>query len=540
MIRLILSLIFCSTLMLNGQPNKNQPKLVVGIVIDQMRYDYLMRYYNKFSAGGFKRLLAEGYSCKNTHYNYVPTYTAPGHASIFTGTTPSVHGIIANTWFDKTSGKMHYCTSDNSVKSVGGAGYVGQHSPRAMLASSVLDEIKHRSFGKAKTIGIALKDRGAILPAGHSANAAYWYDGATGGWITSSFYMNDLPQWVKSFNEKQLPKKYLSKPWTTLRPISEYTESISDSNKYESLFIGEKASVFPHDLPSLMAQNKNLDLIRTTPFGNTLTKDFAIDAIRSENLGKGNFTDAITISFSSPDYIGHEYGPSSVEMQDTYLRLDLELAELLTFLDSWAGKKGYLLFLTADHAAAEVPSLLQDLKQPAGYFNKDVFADSLNRFCLRMYGDTIYQNWSNFQVFLNHKKIAARKLKLSNVRKEVANYILSFPGINGVVTADALLNTQFVSGFQSLVQKGFHQVRSGDIMVNLHPNWVEYGLTGTTHGSAFVYDTHVPLIFFGAGITSGSTNDRVEIIDIAPTVSTLMNVALPAGSTGQLIRGVVK
>ena len=265
-------------------------------------------FWNKYGNDGFKKLVNEGFFCKNTNYNYVPTYTGPGHAAIYTGTTPAVNGIIANDWFDSSNNKNVYCAEDNKVVGVGTTAKEGKRSPVNMLTSTISDELRISTNMKSKVIGIALKDRSAILPAGHAANASYWYDGSNGCFISSTYYMKELPIWVQEFNKKELPKKYLSQPWNTLLPIEQYTESLPDDNKYETLSKGETKPVFPHDLANLYPKNGGLGMIRGTPFGNTLTKDFAIETIKQENLGKSGATDFLAVSFSSPDYIGHYYG----------------------------------------------------------------------------------------------------------------------------------------------------------------------------------------------------------------------------------------
>src|ERR1019366_6826882 len=381
---------FSQTTTLSKENNLiSKPKLIVGIIIDQMRYDYIFRYWNKFGNDGFKHLVNEGFFCKNTQFNYMPTYTGPGHAAIYTGTTPSVNGIIANEWYDKETGKDKYCVLDNTVTGVGTTNSEGNRSPANMLTTTISDELRISSNMKSKVIGIALKDRSAILPAGHTANAAYWYDGSNGGFISSTYYMNELPLWVNDFNKKESAKKYLSEPWNTLLPIDQYTESLPDDNKYETLANGESKPVFPHNLPELMAKNGGLNLIRNTPFGNSLTKDFAIETIVNENLGKSNTTDFLAISFSSPDYIGHTYGPNSVEQEDDYLRLDNDLAELLKFIENYVGKNNALIFLTADHAAPEVPAYLNDLKIPSGYVNEKIMIDSLKKYLIKNYQDSL-------------------------------------------------------------------------------------------------------------------------------------------------------
>jgi predicted AlkP superfamily pyrophosphatase or phosphodiesterase len=363
------SFLFCFNFLAFAQQQK--PKLVVGIVIDQMRYDYLDRYWNKFGNDGFKKIINNGFNCKNTHYNYMPTYTGPGHASIYTGTTPENHGIIANDWYDKRQKKYVYCAEDTTVKTIGSTSKDGLMSPKNMITTTITDQLKLNTNFKGKVIGISLKDRGAILPAGHKADAAYWFEGKnTGKWISSSYYFNELPKWVQEVNKKNSANTYLNSPWNTLLPIAEYTASIADNNPYEGLFEGEKTPTFPHNLPALRDSNENYSLIKNTPFGNNITTEMALAAIIGEKLGEDEITDFLALSYSSPDYIGHQFGPMSVEVQDNYLRLDQDIAQLLTYLESKFGKDEVLIFITADHGAVDVPQFLIDNHIPAGYFDK--------------------------------------------------------------------------------------------------------------------------------------------------------------------------
>lgn len=518
----------------------SKPKLVVGIVVDQMRYDYIYRYWDKFGNDGFKRLVNEGFFCRNTNFNYVPTYTGPGHTSIYTGTTPAVHGIIANDWYDKKSGKNVYCAEDNAVNGVGTTASEGKRSPVNNLATTITDELRISSNMKSKVIGIALKDRSAIMPAGHTANAAYWYDGSIGSFITSTYYMKDLPLWVQDFNKKELAKKYLAQPWNTLLPIEQYTESLPDDNKYEYIAKGESKPVFPHNLPQLMAANGGMNIIRSTPFGNSLTKDFAIEVLKNENLGKSGATDFLAVSFSSPDYIGHAYGPNSVEQEDDYLRLDKDLAELLSFLDTQIGKNNVLVFLTADHAAPEVPAYLMDLKVPAGYVSEWKIVKDLKNYLSMTYGDTLVLSFSNQQVFLNHKVIDEKKIILQQVQDNVAAFLQNMEGISEVLTATTLNNTSFTEGSRYLMQKGFNAKRSGDVLVNYLPAWIDFSKTGTSHGSPYSYDTHVPLIFYGWNIKQGSSAEQVYITDVAATLAMMLNIQFPNGCTGKPISFLVK
>ena len=522
--------------------SEKTPKLVVGIVIDQMRYDYLTRYYNRYGNGGFKRLLNEGFSLENAHFNYIPTYTAAGHASIYTGTTPDNHGIIGNWWYDKFSKKNTYCVDDDRYNSVGTDTNQGKKSPHRMFTTTVTDQLHLAQNNRGKTIGIAIKDRSAILPAGHTANGAYWYDnGKNDKFITSSFYMDDLPDWVKNFNKKNKAKDYLSKPWNTLYPIETYTNSLSDDNNFEGTFIGESSPTFPHNLPELMDKNGGFGLIKETPFGNTLTLDFTKAAILGENLGKSDDVDFLSVSFSSTDYVGHRYGVDAIETEDTYLRLDKDLEEFLNFLDKEVGKGNYTIFLTADHGVVRVPSYLKSLKMPANYFNRNdfkVFLDSITN--KHFNSKELVEAISNYQIFLNKEKLDKLKLNRNEVAEKIADEVVNFKTIYKAVSAKTLQSGNFSSQILCDLQNGYNQKLSGDVMLIPSPYTLESRETGTSHGSGYSYDTHIPIIFYGNGIKKGVSKKRYEIIDIAPTIANFLKIEAPNSSTGIIIDEIFK
>ncbi len=522
-----------------NNPKNNKTKLVVGIVVDQMRYEYLTRFQDKFGNEGFMRMVNNGFNCKNNHYNYVPTYTGPGHASIYTGTTPKYHGVISNSWYDKDIKKTVYCAGDDSMVSIGAEGMDGQMSPHRMKTTSFADENRLFTQMRGKTIGISIKDRGAILPAGHTANGAYWYQGEQeGNFITSSFYMNELPSWVKKFNNKKYSEKYL-KTWNTMYDISTYVESGNDLNDFEGGFKGKETATFPYDLKKLSTDNGGYNILKSTPFGNSIVADFAIAAIDGEQLGQDNHTDVLAVSFSSTDYVGHNFGVNSKEVQDTYLRLDKDIERLFNALDAKVGKGNYTVFLTADHGAVHVPSYLKSVKIPAGYVSSTQARVKFKTFLKEKYNsDDLVESVSNNQVFLNREKIKELGLDLHEVQDAIVNEIINYRGIDKAYTAYAMTNTAFGSGIEKLIQNGFNQKRSGDVIYVNDPATISYSRTGSTHGSGLNYDTHVPLLFYGHGISKGSTMERTEIVDIAPTISSLLGISLPNGSTGQPIQQV--
>ena len=532
-------LIFSNTFAQNYASKK--PKLVVGIVIDQMRYDYLKRFDKKYGNNGFKRLIKNGYMLNNAQYNYIPTYTAVGHTSIYTGTTPSYHGIISNNWYDKKLKKSIYCVDDDTYQTVG-ADKGGSKSPYRMKTTTITDQLHLAQNMKGKTIGISLKDRAAILPAGHTANAAYWFEGEqTGEFISSTYYMKKLPKWVKYFNNSGIAKKYLNTIWVTKYPIASYTESITDNNPYEGLFRGEKSPTFPHDIPKLQALNGGYDIIKATPQGNSILEKFAEATITGEHLGQSAYTDFLAISFSSTDYIGHRYGVDSKEVEDAYIRLDKNIADLLSFLDAKVGKDNYTLFLTADHAAVHAPSYLESIKIPAGYISRKKFANRVNEIISSNFHVTgLVENISNYQIFLNHQKIKSLGLSVHKIAQVLADELITFDGIYKTVTAKTMQTTRFGDGILRLLQNGYNQKYSGDVLLIPTPATIEYPHFGSTHGSGYNYDTHVPLIFYGNGINKGYSNTYYPIIDIAPTLSVLLGIEFPDGNTGRVINEVLK
>jgi predicted AlkP superfamily pyrophosphatase or phosphodiesterase len=530
LIALLLTVVF----ILPISAQENNLKLVVGIVVDQMRYDYLTRFDKKFGENGFKRMMREGFNCKNNHFNYVPTYTGPGHASIYTGTTPKYHGIIGNNWYDKDIKKMVYCAGDTTVNSVGTAAASGLMSPHRMLTTTFADENRLFTQMRGKTIGVSIKDRGAILPAGHSANAAYWFQGGQeGNWISSTFYMDALPKWVNNFNNSKKAESYI-KDWNTFYDIETYTESGADLNNFEGKFKGKETATFPYNLKALSKKNGGFNILKTTPYGNSLTADFALAAIDGEGLGQDNITDVLTVSFSSTDYVGHKFGVNSKEIEDTYIRLDKDLERFFAALDEKVGKGEYVVFLTADHGAVDVPAYLQSAKIPAGYLDNDARKVLFQKFLTDTYGTTdIVEDISNNQIFLNRDMIKALDLDLDDVQEAIVNEQIAYPHISKAYTATTMASVDFTEGIEALLQKGYNQKRSGDIILVNDPAYISYGKTGSTHGSGLNYDTHVPLLFFGKGIKQGHTYKKTEITDIAPTISALLGISFPNFAIGQ-------
>lgn len=521
----------------------DRPKLVVGIVVDQMRQEYLYRFYSKYSNGGFRRLMNDGFMLKNGHYNFTPTVTGPGHASVYTGTTPAYHGIIGNEWYDKNLQKDVNCVNDPNQKVVGNAQGNGAVSPWRMLTTTITDELKLFSQKRSKVIGVSIKDRGAVLPAGHMGDAAYWFDGKSGRFITSTYYMNSLPEWVEKFNALKLPEQYLTREWNTVYPIEQYVESGPDQTRYEGKIAGKEKTTFPYNLKELRKNPASgYDMIVNSPFGNDYVAEMAKAALEGEKLGQRTTTDFLAISFSSTDAVGHTVGPNAPEIEDLYIRLDKNMEDLLKNLDSKVGAGNYIIFLSSDHGVADVAQYMIDSRIPAGYFNPGNAKKALNEFLAKYFpGKEVVEAIDGEQIFFNQQAFQndpkSSGIELMVATELVVNYLLTQEGIANAFSESLIRQGSFnEEGIKGMVIRGYHPKRSGDVVMVLEPGWYSAGrIEGTTHGSPYTYDTHVPIIFYGRGIKKGSSVIHHTVTDIAPTLSVLLNIKFPSGCTGKPI-----
>ena len=519
---------------LNAQ---EKPKLVVGIVVDQMKMEYLYRFANDFSDNGFKKLINKGFTFHNMHYNYMPTYTAPGHAAIFTGALPNVNGIVGNDWFNKAIGKEMYCTDDESVTTlVVGTESEGKMSPKNLFSTTITDELKLATNFKSKVIGISIKDRGAILPAGHFADWAFWYT-KTGNFISSTFYGQKLPDWTIQFNNEKNYLKYIEKGWDLLKPKEAYNESLNDNNPYEGKLF-KKTPFFPYDMKE-MFNNNDAGVLRTTPYGNNLVADFAKKAIENEKMGADEITDFLTMSFSSTDYVGHVLGPRSIELQDTYLRLDETIADFLMYLDKTVGKGQYLVFLTADHAGAENATYLKDNKYAVESLNSKNLEQSIKEFSQKTFGENVLLEYSNFNVFINKDKVKEKGLELNKVKQLVKEFLMTQHFISNVFTEEEIQNASSSNHLLSIVSNGYDPKQNGELVLLFKPGFMEYSATGTTHGSPYSYDTHVPCLFYGWKIKKGESFNKKTITQIAPTLAQKLKITMPNGTQSQVLEEVL-
>ncbi|MDD2797276.1 MAG: alkaline phosphatase family protein [Bacteroidales bacterium] len=534
----LFSVLLCGTLF--AQKNKkttspaDRPKLVVGIVVDQMRWDYLYRYYSKYEAGGFKRLLGEGFSCENTMINYIPSVTAIGHTSIFTGSVPSIHGIAGNDWTDPISGKSVYCTDDSTVQTVGADSKAGKMSPRKLLVTTITDELRLATNFQSKVVGVSLKDRASILPAGHNPTGAFWIDDASGKFITSNYYMNQLPDWANRFNDTKPIEKLITNGWNTLLPIDQYTESTADNVEWEGTLKGASAPVFPYDTQKAYAADHGS--LRQMPFGNTLTLDFAKAAVDGYKLGQETSTDFLTINCASTDYSGHLVGPNAIEIEDVYLRLDKDLSTFFNYLDRKIGKGNYLVFLTADHGSSHANGFMQANKMPAGILSQKIESNLESLLKQKFGADKLTFGIDNFQVFYNKARIDSLNIDFDLVKSTTVNFLQKQEGVQYAVDQDRIEESSVPAVIKEKMVNGYNQQRSGSVVMIPLSGWLpHYCKKGCTHSLWNPYDAHIPLIFMGWNIHHGTSNQTHFMTDISATLAALLHIQMPSGCIGSPI-----
>ncbi len=525
-------------------PKPDKPKIVIGLVIDQMRWDYLYRYADLYGKDGFKRIMGEGFNCQNTSIDYLPSFTGPGHACIYSGSVPSINGIAGNNWIDNQTGRNWYCVDDDNVRLAGDTSKKPSYSPRNLITTTITDELRLTTNFRSHVFGVAIKDRGSILPAGHTGNAAYWYDDNTGNFVTSTYYDKQFqkPGWLDTFNKRDLADSLTKPGWTLLKNQNVYIQSTSDSNVYEEGFKGETEPVFPHQFKQL-AKSDRLKTLKSIPAGNALTFYMAEACIMGEKMGRGSDPDFLCVSLSSTDYAGHQFAPNSVEVEDMYVRLDIQIADFMSFLDKIYGRGNYLFFLTADHGGAHNPQFLKDHNIPAGA-GPNVTAN-LNSYLKDEFkkDSPLVRGVVNYQVFLNEQYIAGDKsLHREEIKTSIRNWLLNSSTmrynmpLSFVIDMEDLNKTAVPEPIRTMAINGYNLNRSGCLQLILNPGWFESDrFTGTTHGAWNPYDSHIPLLWYGWHITKGETNRPVNMTDISATLAALLHIQAPNGCIGKPI-----
>lgn len=507
----ILSLLLVFSLQAQTRPaprpvtTRVEPKLVVAIVIDQFRYDYLTRFRADYT-GGLKRMLDQGADFTNAHHEHIPTVTAVGHSTFLSGATPTMSGIIANEWWDRSVHKRVTSVSDDSTKLLGGAGEGS--SPNRLLQSTVGDELKMSGKG-GKVIGVSIKDRAAILPSGHMADGAYWFDGKTGNFVSSTFYFPELPAWVREFNQSRPADKFAGKEW------------------------------MGHQMPAA-ADAKLYAALEATPYSNELVEQFALRALTSEKLGESGKIDLLTVSYSGNDYVGHRDGPDAPTVRDMAIRVDKLIGELMRAADAQAGAGRVLYVLTADHGVAPVPEVNQKRKMPGGRLDSKQERAVVESALTKAFGEGRWIDDMSDTIYLNLDTIAAHRLAPAAVESVAADALRAQPHIFRVYTRTQLLNGWFSADEVGVrARNGFNSERSPNVVIIPDPYWM-FSASGTTHGAPFDYDAHVPILFLGPGVRAGRYNRNVMVNDIAPTLATMLNVETPSGSIGRVLDEMLK
>ena len=519
----------------------NTPKLIVGITIEEMRYEMLLRYWDVFTDEGFKQVIDEGAVCTQAYHNYLITQNAPGQATIVTGTYPSYHGIIADRWYDKLSKKYIGAADEKKYNLLNGRIILGNFTPENILASTIGDELKLATNDSSKVMSIATNPVASVISGGRLADYAFWFNDENGKWITGNYYIDSLPEWVHEFHEKDFRNIYMKQTWSTLYSLEEnYQSSLPDDNPFE-IGIRLYRYTFPYDMNYLKNRSGNYKYLKYTPFGNTYTKDFAVSAIVGENLGKDNFTDFLNVSFSASSYAGDLFGPRSVEIEDILLRLDRDIRHFIDFLDSHIGLENVLIYITSDRGVADVPEYLKYKKQNAGVFEPQKALSLLNSYLSILYGDG---DWIDFyqsgQLYINQQMIDQSGVVLSEIQEQAAGFLVQYSGVADAVPAMSMVTNQFTAGIKEKMQNSYHQKRSGDVMVNLEPGWIEKDGKATGSGSGYNYDTHVPLIWYGWEVKNTRIDEIIETTAIAPTIAWILKITSPNACVGSPIYQIIE
>lgn len=517
----------------------DKPQLIIGIVVEGMRYDYIHRYWNNFSEGGFRRLVEEGAVCRNANYSYMLTQASPGYATIATGCNPHTHGIVSDEWYMQLQEQQVGSVFDSKEKCVGAPLDNANYSPRNILTTTFTDELMLFNNRKSKIVSVSLNPASAILPAGHIADAAYWFDDVSGNWVTSSYYADSLPQWLNEFNAKRFPDMYIGKDWLPMLPPDKYRAGSEKGKSRNAGFSDDH--VLGKKINSFIKKNKQYSRLKANPSGNSLTKDLCVNVIVNENLGQDDITDYLSVSFTASSDISRACGPNSVELEDMYLRLDKDLEHFLQFIDENVGRNNVLIYLTSDHGTSNNPELLRENNIPSGMFNADRAVMLLGTYLNAKYdkGKWVSAYYNN-QIYLNHSLIESSGISLNEFENIVCEFMLQFSGVANAVSASTLRNTNFSDGSMSKMQNSFNPKRSGDVIISLEPGWIEQGACVSNSNSGYNYDTHVPLIWYGWKIKRTRLNQQVDMRDIAPTISNFLDIPFPNGTTGSVIEGLTQ
>lgn len=517
----------------------NTPRLVVGIVIEDFNPDYIERYWEKFGEGGFQRLYSRGFICANHHYDNLLQRKSVNMATLSTGTDPSRHGIVNDMWIDRLKNKEVEAINDNFYITVGSDSKEGERSAKNLMTPTLGDQLKLITKGRSRVFSVALNDNSAVFAAGHAADGAYWFDKTSGKMISSSYYVETFPKWAFDYNALKMADSYFGMSWTPFKEQISYTESISDAALNETGYLG-KYNTFPFNMNKLKKESGgSYKILKTTPFGNTIVKDFAIQMIPKEQIGYDLIPDLLTVVFSSMDYERYSFGPFSVEMEDTYLRMDKDIAELLKYIESGYGTDNVLFYLTGLTSISYPAEYLKEkYRMTAGIFNPESAVALLKSYLNIKYGvgDWI-ELFTNQQIYLNHELLEKKKVNRQEMQGVVASFLNQFEGIAYAKAANEIEADNFPGGPLEPFQNNYHIKRSGDVLIKYEDGWQPRDKFNPID---YTDNSQVPLVWYGAGITKGTTMRRTNATDIVPTIAAFLGIAPPSSVTGKVIEELIK
>ncbi len=526
----------------NAQAIADKPAIVVGIVVEGLKYDWIERYWNLFGEGGIKRLMKQGTSFTDASVPFLFADIGSSNASISTGAPPAIHGIISENWYSRLRREPVNCTKDYLARSIGGTNGNARHSANQLLANTLGDQLILSSNYKSKVISVSFRPESAILLEGHLPGSAYWFDSPSGNWITSSQYANTLPEWVNTFNSRNSAGHYMTRDWELLLADNLYSSCPPDDNGLETGFFNQ-FKTFPYSLSRIRHESLGQDneILGMTPFGNTLTTDFALAAFLEEGLGKDPATDILWVSYTSIDQITKLFGPDSREVADALLRLDMDLQRLIYQVEETLGKDKALIFLTSTHGSCMDPDYSKALNLPGGFFRYRNAVSLLNSYLSAIYGDGAWvENYVKNQLYLNETLIDQKKLSFTIIQDQAARFLTHFDGVARAIPSDRLIKGEVTSLWGDMVQNSFNPDRTGDIILILQPGWIEEENTDSDSRSPYSYDTHVPMIWYGWKTSKQIIHRPVTLLDIAPTIAHLLNISAPSGSSGKILYELIK
>ncbi|MFA5219101.1 MAG: alkaline phosphatase family protein [Bacteroidales bacterium] len=521
---------------------KEPPSLVVGIVVDGLRADWIDRYWHLFGEGGIKKLVTQGLSFSDANIPFLMADIGSSHASISTGSTPALHGIISAKWYNRLSREEVFCTADQTARPVGTLSLLGRHSPRYLLTPTINDVLLLASNNRSKVVTVSLQPESSVLLAGHQPSSCYWFNSANGKWMTSSHYMEEIPQWVNHYNQRNIAEIYIEREWNQLLADNLYEIIIPDDNPFETGFFN-RFKTFPYKMARIRKESlsQDFEILTKVPFGNTLVADFAKAAMLEENLGTDKHPDILWVSFTAIHQLNLLFGPDSREVADALLRLDIEIQRLIHQVEETVGRDSSLFILTSTHGVSRDPDYNKSLKLPGGYFRYRNAMALLNSYLTAIYGEGDWvENYINLQVYLNETLIDSKNIPFLDIQEQAARFLTHFEGVSRAIPADRLVTGAVTQPWADLLQNSFYPDRTGDLILILQPGWIQEENTDSDSGSPHSYDRHIPMVWYGWGINPGICDKPVTPLDITPTLSRILNIPRPEGSVGNIIRDILQ